>query len=111
MGTMFKVGNKNFIKYGITFQSMGNDDDSSSMIEFFVDHKVTADCVYPADIDIEADGFLDQPGRRRDGYRGYGRAQKAVRLQVLRRLCHVGVGAVELHAGPHLLDPGSVGPC
>merc|ERR1712123_14342 len=55
--TMFKVGNKNFIKYGITFQSMGNDDDSSSMIEFFVDHKVTADCVYPADIDIEADGF------------------------------------------------------
>merc|ERR1711935_152836 len=29
----------------------------ANMIEFFVDHKVTADCVYPADIDIEADGF------------------------------------------------------
>jgi len=47
----------NFIVYTAQFSSEGNDDDSSDVIEFFVDHTVDASCKYEPNINIDADGF------------------------------------------------------
>lgn len=55
--TLDTTGPAKMINYGVQFISEGNAGDGSDVIEFYVDTTVNADCSYPADVMIEADGF------------------------------------------------------
>jgi len=55
--TLDTTGPAKMINYGVQFISEGNAGDDSDVIEFYVDTTVNADCSYPADVMIEADGF------------------------------------------------------
>jgi hypothetical protein len=54
--TMSEKNGKNFINYGVQFASNGNAPGFET-IEFYVDTKIEAECEYPADVMVEADGF------------------------------------------------------
>jgi len=58
--TMSTEGNKNFITYTAKFTSMGNDDDESDVIEFFVDHTIDASCKYDAEVKVDASFWVNQ---------------------------------------------------
>jgi len=47
---------KNII-YALSVSSAGNDRDSDSIIEFYVDTTINAECAYPAAVVVDADGF------------------------------------------------------
>merc|ERR1711935_1177409 len=58
---MSEKNGKNFINYGVQFASNGNAPGFET-IEFYVDTKIEAECEYPADVMVEADGFWVNQG-------------------------------------------------
>merc|ERR1712025_850362 len=51
---------KNYINYKASFASMGNDDDTSDVIEFFVDHTIDASCKYDPEVKVDASFWVNQ---------------------------------------------------
>lgn len=58
--SMTTEGAKNFITYTAQFTSMGNDDDVSDVIEFFVDHTIDASCKYDPEVKVDAKFWVNQ---------------------------------------------------
>jgi len=58
--TLTTVNGEPFITYTAKFTSMGNNDDPSNVIEFFVDHTIDASCNYDPEVKVDASFWVNQ---------------------------------------------------